>query len=61
MDNPEKTSKKKPNKQTNKHTTQYMFDITIRKQTQITQIRHDPSYKQQRVKTFAYIIENMYF
>ena len=46
-----KTSKKKPNKQTNKHTTQYMFDITIRKQTQIRQIRQDPSYKQLEVKT----------
>jgi hypothetical protein len=27
-------------------TTQYMFDTTLRKQTQITHIRHEPSYKQ---------------
>jgi hypothetical protein len=25
-------------------TTQYMFDTTLRKQTQITHIRHEPSY-----------------
>jgi len=44
MDNPEKRTsygtqeedkQTKTKKQTNKHTTQYVFDITIRKQTQI--------------------------
>ena len=34
----------------NKNTTQYALDTTIRKQTQITQIRHAPSYKQLEVK-----------
>ena len=29
----------------NKNTTQYVLDTTIRKQTQITEIRHDPSCK----------------
>jgi len=29
-----------------KTTTQYVLDTTIRKQTQITQIRHEPTYKQ---------------
>ena len=63
MDNPENlaTQGTQDEDKQNKNTTQYVLDITIRKQTQITQIRHDPSYKQQRVKTFAYIIENMYF
>ena len=30
-----------------KNTTKYVLDISICKQTQITQIRHEPSYKQQ--------------
>ena len=34
----------------NKNTTQYALDTTIRKQTQITQIRHAPSYKKLEVK-----------
>jgi len=34
-----------------KYTTQYVSDTTIRKQTQITQIRLEPSYKQLEVKT----------
>jgi len=33
-----------------KNTTQYVLDTTIRKQTQITKIRHAPSYKQLEVK-----------
>ena len=37
--------------QNNKYTTQYVLDPTIRKQTQITQIRLEPSYKQLEVKT----------
>ena len=28
------------------NTTQYVLDTTVRKQTQITSIRHEPSYKQ---------------
>ena len=35
----------------NKNTTKYVTDNTIRKQTQITYIRHEPSYKQLEVKT----------
>ena len=38
------------NKQ-NKNITQYVLDTTINKQTQITQIRHGPSYKQLEVNT----------
>jgi hypothetical protein len=38
------------NKQ-NKNIAQYVLDTTIHKQTQITQIRHGPSYKQLEVKT----------
>ena len=34
-----------------KNTTQSALDTTMRKQTQITLIRHDPSYKQLEVKT----------
>jgi hypothetical protein len=30
---------------------QYVLDTTMRKQTQITQIKHEPSYKQLDVKT----------
>jgi len=28
----------------NKNTTQHVFDTTMRKQTQITQIKNEPSY-----------------
>ena len=35
----------------NKNTTQYVLDTTMRKQTQITYIRHEPPYKQLGVKT----------
>ena len=38
-------------KQKHKKPTQCALDTTIRKQTQITLIRHEPSYKQQEVKT----------
>ena len=31
------------------NTTQYVLDTTIRKQTQITSTRHEPSYKQLEV------------
>jgi hypothetical protein len=34
----------------NKNTTQYALDITMRKQTQITYIRHEPPYTQLEVK-----------
>ena len=40
----------KTNKNT-KNPTQCALDTTIRKQTQITLIRHEPSYKQLEVKT----------
>ena len=35
----------------NKNVTQYVLDTTMYKQTQITKIRHEPSYKQLEVKT----------
>ena len=35
----------------NKNTTQYVFESTIRKEAQITRIRHEPCYKQLEVKT----------
>jgi hypothetical protein len=41
----------KTEKKQNKNTTQYELDTTMRKQTQITWIRHAPSYKQLQVKT----------
>ena len=53
MDNPVKLSAlgtQDENKQ-NKNITQYVLDTTINKQTQITQIRHGPPYKQLEVKT----------
>ena len=34
----------------NKNTTQYVLDTTIRKETQITNMRHETSYKQLEVK-----------
>jgi hypothetical protein len=39
------TGNKDENKQ-NKSITQYVLDTTIHKKTQITQLRHGPSYKQ---------------
>jgi len=36
---------------TKKNTTQYVLDTTMCKQTQTTQIKHEPSYKQREVKT----------
>ena len=61
LENTESEIKKRQSRQTgnirrrkeekqNKNTTQYALDTTIRKQTQITQIRHAPSYKQLEVK-----------
>ena len=50
MDNPEKLAKFGTRRQTkHKNTTQYVLDTTIHKQTQITYIRHEPSYKQLQV------------
>jgi hypothetical protein len=46
------TGHKEKNKNKNKKSpTQCALDTTIRKQTQITLIRHEPSYKQLEVKT----------
>ena len=55
MDNAEKlatqvTQNKEKNKK-QKKPTQCVLDATIRKQKQITLIRHEPSYKQPEVKT----------
>jgi hypothetical protein len=53
MDNPVKLSAldtQDENKQ-NKNITQYVLETTMHKQTQITQIRHGPSYKQLEVTT----------
>jgi hypothetical protein len=53
MDNQEKlaTQGTQDGEKQNKDIIQYMLDIIIRKQTQITLIRHEPSYKQLEVKT----------
>ena len=53
MDNPEKlaTSGTQNEEKHNKNTTQYVLETTIRKLPHITQIRHEPSYKQLEVKT----------
>ena len=45
MDNPQDEDKQK------KNTTQYVLGTTIRRQTQLTQIRRAPCYKQLEVKT----------
>ena len=52
MDNPEKLAIKgtQDEAKQNKNTTHYVLDISIRKQTLITYIRNDPSYKQLKVK-----------
>ena len=44
-------SEKQDDEKQNKNTTQYVLDTTMRKQTQITSIRYEPSYKQLEVKT----------
>ena len=43
-------TKNKNQTKTSKKRTQYALDTIIRKQTQITLIRHEPSYKQLEVK-----------
>ena len=43
-------TKNKNQTKTSKNPTQCALDTTIRKQTQITLIRHEPSYKQLEVK-----------
>jgi hypothetical protein len=50
LDKPENQATSGTEKQ-NKNTTQYVLDTTICKQTQATQRRHEPSYKQLEVKT----------
>ena len=52
-DNPEKLTTQGTQDEENqsKNTTQYVLNITMRKQTQRTYIRHEPSYKQLEVKT----------
>ena len=52
-DNPEKlvTKGTQDKQKQNKNTTQYVLNNTICKQTQITKIRHEPSYKQLEAKT----------
>jgi hypothetical protein len=53
MDNPEKpaTSDTQYQDKQNKNTTQYVLDTTICKQTHLTYIRYEPSYKQLEIKT----------
>jgi hypothetical protein len=53
MDNQEKlaTYDTQDEDKQSENTTQYALDTTMCKQTQITQIRHEPSYKQLEVKT----------
>jgi len=50
-DNPEKRGNTRRRK--NKNTTQYVSDTTVRKQTQKTQIRHEPSHKQLKSSKFC--------
>ena len=52
MDNPEKlaTQGTQDEDKQNKNTTQHVLDTTTRKQTQITYIRHESSYKQLECK-----------
>jgi len=45
MDNPEKLATYGTEDKENKNTTQHVCDTTIRKQSQITERRHEPSYK----------------
>ena len=45
MHNPEKPATQGTQNKEKHNTTQYMLDTTIRKQTQITKITHEPSYK----------------
>ena len=42
MDNPDKLARYGTQDTQSKNTTQFVLNNTIRKQTQITQIRHDP-------------------
>ena len=51
MNNPEKleTQGTQDKEKQNKNTTQYVLDTTMCKQTQITYIRHEPSYRQLEV------------
>ena len=51
--NPEKlaTQGTQDEEKQNKNTTQYVLDTTMRKQTQITLIRQEPSYIELEVKT----------
>jgi hypothetical protein len=53
MNNPEKlaTYGTQDEEKENKNTTQYALDTTMCKQTQITSIRHEHSYKQLGLKT----------
>ena len=53
MNNPEKLERygTQDKEKQNKNKTQYVLDTTICKQTQITLIRHEPSYKQLEIKT----------
>ena len=50
------TRQNKNQTKTNKKRTQCALDTTIRKQTQITLIRHEPSYKQLEVKNEPTIV-----
>ena len=49
-------TKNKNQTKTSKKRTQCALDTTIRKQTQITLIRHEPSYKQLEVKNEPTIV-----
>ena len=53
MDNQEKlaTYDTQDEDKQSENTTQYVLDTTMCKQTQITQIKHETSYKQLEVKT----------
>jgi hypothetical protein len=46
-----------------KNTTQYLLDTTMGKQTQITYVRHKPSFKQLEVKMnrYSYLTVSLMF
>ena len=54
MDNPEKlaTQGTQDEENQNENTTQHVLDTTIRKQTQVTHIRHEPSHKRRTQHRF---------
>ena len=67
IENPEKLATKSTHnedKQTNnnknpQHTTQYVLDTNIRKQTQLTLTRHEPSYAIIRSLSYTFYVSRL--